>query len=169
VPIVLVGAEEVRSEFEELLTKEARDSLAGWASAEAHADGTQLLEAARPVLDEWWRKREEALLERWREEAGKHGRAAAGWEETLEAVSDGRVELLLVQDGVDRPAYECPQCGRAQTTDGSCPLDGTTMVSRENGVDLAMHKTLAHGGTVHVIRDRQDLEPVGGVAALLRF
>jgi peptide chain release factor subunit 1 len=169
VPIVLVGAEEVRSEFEELLTKEARDSLAGWASAEAHADGTQLLEAARPVLDEWWRKREEALLERWREEAGKHGRAAAGWEETLEAASDGRVELLLVQDGVDRPAYECPQCGRAQTTDGSCPLDGTTMVSRENGVDLAVHKTLAHGGTIHVIRDRQDLEPVGGVAALLRF
>jgi hypothetical protein len=30
--------------------------------------------------------------------------------------------------------------------------------------------TLAHGGTVHVIRgDRRDLDPVGGVAALLRF
>jgi hypothetical protein len=42
-------------------------------------------------------------------------------------------------------------------------------VSRENGVDLAVHKTLAHGGTVYVLRDRQDLEPVGGVAALLRF
>jgi peptide chain release factor subunit 1 len=169
VPIVLVGAEEIRSEFEELLSNEARDSVAGWATAEAHADGKHLLEAVRPVLDEWWRTREEALLERWREEAGKNGRAAAGWEQTLEAASDGRVELLLVQDGVDRPAYECPQCGRAQTTNGSCPLDGTTMVSRENGVDLAVHRTLAHGGTIHVIRDRQDLEPVGGVAALLRF
>jgi peptide chain release factor subunit 1 len=169
VPIVLVGAEEIRSEFEELLSKEARDGLAGWASAEAHADGKQLLDAVRPVLDEWRQKREEALLDRWREEAGKHGRAAAGWEQTLEAASDGRVELLLVQDGVDQPAYECPQCGRAQTTNGSCPLDGTTMVSRENGVDLAVHKTLAHGGTVHIVSDRPDLEPVGGVAALLRF
>jgi len=75
--------------------------------------------------------------------------------------------LLLVQDGVDQPAYECPKCGRAQTTNGSCPLDGTTMVSRENGVDLAVHRTLTHGGTVHVFRDRQDLEPVGGVGALL--
>jgi peptide chain release factor subunit 1 len=168
-PIVLVGADDIRSEFEELLSKDARDSVAGWASAEAHADGRQLLEAVGPVLDEWSRKREGALLERWREEAGKNGRAAAGWEQTLEAASDGRVELLLVQAGVDRPAYECPQCGRAQTTDGSCPLDGTTMVSRENGVDLAVHRTLAHGGTIHVIRDRQDLEPVGGVAALLRF
>jgi hypothetical protein len=43
------------------------------------------------------------------------------------------------------------------------------MVSRENGVDVAVHKTLGHGGTVHVVRDRQDLEPVGGIAALLRF
>jgi peptide chain release factor subunit 1 len=59
VPIVLVGAEEIRSEFEELLSKEARDALAGWTSADAHADGSQLLEAVRPVLDEWSRKREE--------------------------------------------------------------------------------------------------------------
>ena len=168
-PVVLVGAEEIRPEFEELLSKEAKDCLAGWASAEAHADGPQLLEAVRPLLDEWSRKREETLLERWREEAGKNGRAAAGWEQTLEAASDGRVELLLVQDGVDHSAYECPKCGRAQMTNGSCPLDGTTMVSRENGVDLAVHRTLAHGGTIHVLRDRQDLEPVGGVGALLRF
>ena len=28
----------------------------------------------------------------------------------------------LVQNGVDQPAYECPKCGRPQTTNGSCPL-----------------------------------------------
>jgi peptide chain release factor subunit 1 len=169
VPVVLVGAEEIRSELDELLSKEVKDCFAGWASAEAHADAPQLLEVARPVLDEWWRKREAVLVDRWREEAGRNGRAAAGWEQTLEAVSDGRVELLLVQNGIDRPAYECPKCGRAQVADGGCPLDGTTMESRENGFDLAVHKTLVQGGTVHVVRDRQDLEPVGGVAALLRF
>jgi hypothetical protein len=65
--------------------------------------------------------------------------------------------------------YQCPACGRAQTTGGACPLDGTTMERRENGVDVAVHRTLAHGGTVHVVRDRRDLEPVGGIAALLRF
>jgi stalled ribosome rescue protein Dom34 len=43
------------------------------------------------------------------------------------------------------------------------------MESKDDGVDVAVHQTLAHGGTVHVIRDRHDLEPVGGVAALLRF
>ena len=168
-PVVLVGGEEIRSEFEALLTKEVTDCLAGWASAEAHADAQQLFEAAQPVLDGWWRKREAALLDRWRETAAKNGRAAAGWEQTLEAASDARVELLLVQSGVDRPVYQCPKCGRAQTTGGACPLDGTTMEPRDSGVDVAVHQTLAHGGTIHAVRDRQDLEPVGGIGALLRF
>lgn len=168
--VVLIGSEDIRSEFEALLPNEVQSCVAGWASAEAHADGPQVLEAARPVLDEWWAGREDDLLARWQEEAGKNGRAASGWESTLEAASDGRVDLLLVQDGVDQPAYQCPQCGRAQMTDGSCPLDGTTMEAKEGGLDLALHQTLAHGGTVHVIRgERRDLEPVGGVAALLRF
>jgi peptide chain release factor subunit 1 len=167
--VVLIGAEEIRSEFEELLSNEVRACVAGWASAEAHADGPQVLAAAKPVFDEWWSGRESDVLERWREEAGKHGRATSGWESTLEAASDGRVDLLLVQEGVDQKAYQCPQCGRAQLHDGSCPLDGTTMEARDGGLDLALHQTLAHGGSIHVVRDRRDLEPVGGVGALLRF
>ena len=109
------------------------------------------------------------MLARWREEAATSGRAATGWEETLEAASDGRVDLLLVQSGVEHPAYECPKCGRAQLTDGSCPIDGTAMENRDTGLDVAVHKTLVNGGTVQVIREHRDLEPVGGLAALLRY
>ena len=167
--VVLVGTEEIRSEFEELLSHEVKRGVVGWTTAEAHADAPQLLAAARPVLSRWWAGREQALLDRWREEAGRNGRAATGWEQTLEAASDGRVELLLVQDGADHPAYQCPKCGRTQAMGGSCPLDGTTMEIRDGGLDLAVHQTLAYGGTVQVIRERRDLEPVGGVGALLRY
>ena len=168
VPVVLVGGEEIRSEFESLLSKELSDCVAGWTSAEAHADASRLLEVARPVLEEWSRNREDVLVDRWREAAATNGRGASGWEQTLEAASDGRVDLLLVQEGVDREVYQCPKCGRAQTTGGGCPLDGTTLELRENGVDVAVHRTLAHGGTVQVLRDRDDLESLG-VAALLRY
>src|SRR6266545_2471040 len=47
-------------------------------------------------------------IERRREEAGRHGRAASGWAQTLEAASDGRVDLLLFRDGADRRAWRCP-------------------------------------------------------------
>ena len=170
VRVVLAGPAQTRSGFEELLAPETRAALVGWVAAEAHVDAPGLLEASRPLLDEWRLGREEALLERWRDEAARSGRAATGWEETLQAASDGRVALLLVQDGADRPAYVCPACGRAQAQDGSCPLDGTTLQEADTGLDLAVHQTLTHGGTVEVIgEDHRDLEPVGGVAALLRF
>jgi peptide chain release factor subunit 1 len=170
VRVVLAGPEETRSSFESLLSAETRAALVGWVAAEAHVDAPRLLEAARPLLDEWRAGREEELLARWREEAARSGRAATGWEETLQAASDGRVELLLVQDGADRPAYVCPACGRAQATNGTCPLDGTTLQEADTGLDLAVHQTLTHGGTVEVIgEEHRDLEPVGGVATLLRF
>jgi peptide chain release factor subunit 1 len=170
VRVVLAGPEETRAGFESLLAPETRTALVGWTAAEAHVDAPRLLEAARPLLDEWRSGREEELLARWREEAARNGRAATGWEETLQAASDGRVELLLVQEGADRPAYVCPECGRAQATNGSCPLDGTTLQPADTGLDLAVHQTLTHGGTVEVIgEEHRDLEPVGGVAALLRF
>ena len=36
-------------------------------------------------------------------------------------------------------------------------------------LDLAVHQTLAHGGEVWAIRHQQDLAPVEGIGALLRF
>jgi len=167
--IVIVGAEETRHEFAAELSKEARSAVVGWAQAEAHASPAELLEAVTPVLERAEAKDEADTIERWREEAGRNGRAAAGWAATLEAASDGRVELLLFQEGTDRPAYRCPACGRAALEDGTCPLDGTRLERVEAGLDLAVHQTLAHGGAVWAIRHHDDLAAVEGIGALLRY
>jgi len=166
--LVIVCAEETRAEFAEALSHEARDAIVGWAVAEAHAGPTELLGVVTPVLEGWRAEQEASAVERWTEEAGRNGRAAAGWAETLEAASEGRVDLLLFQDGVERPAWECPACGRIGLEAGACPLDGTRMESRD-GLDLAVHQTLAHGGMVWVLRERRDLDPVEGIGALLRY
>jgi peptide chain release factor subunit 1 len=167
--IVLVSSEEMRSEFLDALSTDARESVVGWASAEAHAGPSQLLDVVTPVLEEAEAKDEAEVLDRWREDAGRGVRAASGWEQTLEAASDGRVEMLLFQDGVDHAAFRCPACGRAAASGGSCPLDGTSLEPTDAGLDLAVHQTLAHGGEVWSIRHQQDLAPVEGIGALLRF
>jgi peptide chain release factor subunit 1 len=167
--VVLVCPEEMRGEFVDELSKEARDALIGFAHAEAHAGPPELLEAVRPVLEQAQAKDEGDVIERWREEAGRNGRAASGWERTLEAASDGRVEVLLAQEGYDRPAFRCPACGRAATTGGSCPLDGTRLEPHDAGLDLAVRQTLAHGGAIWAIRHHEDLAPVEGLGALLRY
>jgi peptide chain release factor subunit 1 len=167
--VVLVCSEEMRSEFTDELSAEAREALVGWTPARAQAGPAELLNAVTPILERAEAKDEAETIERWREEAGRNGRAAAGWEQTLEAASDARVELLLFQEGTDHPAWRCPACGRAAVSDGSCPLDGTRMEEVDAGLDLAVHQTLAHGGAVWAIRHHDDLAPVEGIGALLRF
>jgi peptide chain release factor subunit 1 len=167
--IVIVCAEEMRGEFGELLAQETRSRLAGWTSAKSNATPAGLLEVVTPILESWRAKRENDLLARWREEAGRNGRAASGWGPTLEAASDGRVDILLFREGVNRDAWQCPACGRAAIEPGACPLDGTRLEAHDAAIDLAVHQTLAHGGSVAAVRHHQDLEPVEGVGALLRF
>ena len=43
------------------------------------------------------------------------------------------------------------------------------MEENEHGLDLAVHRTLANGGTVSALSTRHDLEPVEGIGALLRY
>jgi peptide chain release factor subunit 1 len=167
--IVLVSSGETRAEFTEELSHETRSAIVGATQAEAHATPAELLEVVRPILDKAHVEDEADAVARWREEAGRNGRAAAGWGQTLEAASDGRVELLLFQEGANHQAWQCPACGRASLAGGSCPLDGTRMEPRDDGLDLAVHQTLAHGGTVWAVRHHHDLEPVEGIGALLRY
>jgi peptide chain release factor subunit 1 len=167
--VILVCSEDMRSEFVEELPASAREALVGWTQARSNANATELLEAVTPVLEKVQAKDEADAIARWREEAGRSGRAAAGWEQTLEAASDGRVELLLFEEGSDRPAWRCPACGRVSMSEGSCPLDGTRLEPTDAGLDLAVHQTLAHGGAVWAIRHHTDLAPVEGIGALLRY
>jgi peptide chain release factor subunit 1 len=167
--IVVVSTEETHAAFEELLSKEARDAIVGWTTVEAHAGPAELLAAATPVLEARRAREEEQAVERWREEAGRNGRAASGWKATLEAASDGRVELLLYRNGVAHPAWRCPSCGRLTAEDGTCPLDGTRLERTEEGLDLAVHHTLSNGGKVCALTTRADLDPVEGIGAILRY
>jgi peptide chain release factor subunit 1 len=169
VHVVVISSEETRAEFDDVLTHEAKAAVIGWTAAEAHATPAELLQLAVPVLDRYRAERETDVVARWEEEAGRNGRATAGWEQTLEAASDARIDLLLFQDGVDHDAFRCPRCGRVAVGGGACPLDGTSMEASSDGLDLAVHQTLLHGGRVWAVRDRQDLGPVEGIGALLRY
>src|SRR5436190_19681609 len=167
--VIVVSSEETRAEFEELLSNGTKSAVVGWTSAEAHASPQELLELTSPILDAARGRHETSLIERWREGAGRGGRAAAGWAEVLEAASDARVEILLHEEGADHEAWQCAACGRLASTGGLGPLDGTETDRRDDGLDLTVHQAVAHGGTVWAVTAHEDLGPAEGVGALLRY
>jgi peptide chain release factor subunit 1 len=167
--VVVVTNEENRGELEELLSQEVRSVIAGFAHAEAHAQPSELLAVIAPALERWQAARETEVVDRWSEELGRNGRATSGWQATLEAASDARIELLLFRDGANHPAKRCPACGRLSVDGAKCPLDGRQLDDSADGLDLAVHQTLAHGGRVWAVRHRDDLDAGDGIGALLRF
>ena len=166
--MVVIAPPELRSEFESALSSEAREAIVGWATAEAHATPAELLEVARPLLEQARARQVSEAVERWQAESGRHGRAAAGWAQTLEAASDGRVDVLLVQAGANPQAYRCPKCERGSASPGACPIDGSELERVEDGLDLAVHRVLAFGGSVVTV-DSDSLAGDDGIGALLRF
>jgi peptide chain release factor subunit 1 len=166
--LVVVAQPELRGEFESRLSPEVREAIVGWATAEAHATAVELLEVTRPYLERARAREVTEALGRWQAEAGRNGRAAAGWEQTLEAASDGRVDVLLVQQGANRGAYRCPDCGRGSASPGACPVDGTEVEHVADGLDLVLHRVLAFGGSVVAV-EASTLAGHEGIGALLRY
>jgi len=64
----------------------------------------------------------------------------------------------------------CPQCGwlGAPGID-RCPADGTETAERDDITDLVVRRAITQSARVVVVSDDQRLEPLGSVAALLRF
>jgi hypothetical protein len=169
-PLVLVGTEETTASFRDQLSVEAQAAVAGTAHAEAHATAAELLEIVAPVLDEAASARERDVLERWREAVARaEGRGVAGWAGTLAAASEGKVACLVFAEGAAHEAVRCRECGRVQVEGDSCPLDGAQLEPVADGLDAAIRRVLAFGGDLIPVRHHQDLEPVGGIGALLRF
>ena len=165
--LVVVCPEEMRGGFASTLSQEARDAVVGWAAAEAHASAAELLPVVRPLLDEAEARRQQDALARFEEGLGRRDRAVAGWQPTLDAAADTRVDVLFLTEGADRTLYQCPECRRGYVDDGTCPIDDLALIARADGSDIAVHHVLANGGTVvrlgaGALGDEQ-------IGALLRF
>ncbi|HLJ04056.1 MAG TPA: Vms1/Ankzf1 family peptidyl-tRNA hydrolase [Solirubrobacteraceae bacterium] len=115
-------------------------------------------------------RREREALDRLAAGLGSGGRAAAGPEDTVEALNERRVETLLLAPGFDREAARCQGCGMiVLDADGRCPADGGELQHTAHLREAAVECALAQDAEVMIIRRYQDLGPFQGIGALLRF
>jgi hypothetical protein len=152
-----------------LLDRTAAKTLVEHIDSDPHRPVDELAERIAAPVAAADRKAELDGMDRWREEAGRGELAATGWDATLNAISDGRVEILWLAPGRRAAAYLCHRCGRLAAETGRCPTDAAPLRRYEDGTDQAVRSVYAQGGTVRPVRYSKDLDPVGGVGALLRF
>jgi peptide chain release factor subunit 1 len=168
---LLVGAPvELRNRFAERLHPYVRERLVGYIDVDVeHADAEQVRVAAARLIEQREERGLEEDLEHLRAALGRHdGRAATGADAVFEALEERRVEALLFRRGLTLAGGVCPQCGLISTSPGACRIDGTPIETRENAVEAAVEAALEQSARVREL-DGPELDPIGGIAALLRF
>jgi peptide chain release factor subunit 1 len=164
--LILGGPREVVSDFESKLHHYLSERLAGRVEVDVESSNAdQVLDAARPLIDELEHQREREALER----VGERG--AAGLENVLPPLNERRVELLILDEqfgGVT--GVQCLECGWLGLEGDRCPADGSELIQLEDLTEAMIELAVQQSAELLAVSHERDaLEEHGGAAAVLRF
>ena len=111
------------------------------------------------------RKSEREALDRLTQGVGSGGRGVAGLQSTLDALNDNRVEILMLAPGYSAPGFR-------DRGSGILAAENSADASAEpvqDVVEPAIEKAIEQSAEVMVVRHHEDLGPLGGIGAVLRF
>jgi peptide chain release factor subunit 1 len=123
--------------------------------------------AAGTAIENWSRKCERESLDRLAEGVGRGGRGAAGLASVLEALNEQRVEILLVGENLRSEGGRDPDTGMLYAGDHG--PDDQPLERCANIVEPAIEKAIEQSAKVIKVRYHDDLGPLGGIGAVLRY
>jgi peptide chain release factor subunit 1 len=169
---LLVGVPaELRGTVEHNLHASLAERLGGFIELDVeHSSAEDVISVAAPEIEAAERAHEREQLDRLLGGMGAGGRGTAGLDDTLGALNERRVAVLLIQEGFTASGAVCGSCGYVTARVGDpCPADGGELVPRDDIVESAIEFALAQAAEVLVVRHHEDLREHGSIGAVLRF
>jgi peptide chain release factor subunit 1 len=165
--IIVAGPGQAKSEFLNLLPKKIREGVIAVVDIDIN-DEYGLLKESFAIMSEKNRKEKDEVLEHLKQEILIEGLAVHGVDETIDAVKNGKAELLLVEEDFKMRGWVCERCqiaGRGLTT--TCPNCG----NKTSEVDVIEEIIeLAERTDVKVeFTDNDEIKKLGHIVALLRY
>jgi peptide subunit release factor 1 (eRF1) len=118
--------------------------VAGSVGIETTASAQQILSLVRGHDEEMREREDRVLVEELIDRAASGRNAALGWDETLQALAEGRVHMLVLPDAAARPGVLCMQEHFLATSGpNDCPICGEPLTTiadvAEAAIRTAMH------------------------------
>ena len=165
-----IGAPDaIAGEIEGALHPYLRDRLCGRIPVGVGASAAEVLAAAEAVEAEVERGREAAIVGRLKEAAATGRRGVAGLAPTLKALSEHRVERLVVSKGYGEQGWRVPGTGILAEVGPRHPDTGGLMERVEDVVEDAIDEAISQGVPVTICVADADLDVMGRIGALLRY
>lgn len=188
--IILGGTEETVALMKHELPPRFRNKLVGTFRSATHASDVEVVAHALALAaaaearaeDERVEELSEALASRPDSPATLPGTAGRDWghgrqravrgaQETLQALSQRRVRLLLLRRGFHLPGSVCDNCGSLfNIADGGpCLYCGRPLRAVPDVLEHAVERAETEKAEVEFVTESSTLEALGGIGAILRF
>jgi peptide chain release factor subunit 1 len=166
---LLVGApEELVGDLEARLHAYLRERIAGRVQCDVDNSSVEEVRAsAAEKIAHHVQRREREALDRLSEGVGRGGRGAAGLGDVLAALNEARVETLLIAAGFSAPGMLERDSGMLYA-ESDAP-EGAALERCEDVVERAIEKAIEQSADVIAVRHHDDLGPLGGIGAVLRY
>jgi len=162
--VLVGGPDELLPELKGKLHPYLRERIAGKVQVDVeNASLDDVCAAAQEAITAHVRRSEREALDRLVESVGRGGRGAAGLPDVLDALNQARVETLLIAESFHGPGRVDDHAGLLLPPDA----DGGHPVA--DIVEPAIEKTIEQSANALVVRHHDDLVPLGGIGAVLRF
>lgn len=168
---VIVGAEsQDRNEVVDRLHPYVRDRVIGFITVRIDAPEQEIVDEARRVREDAEQSHIDDLIARVQEYAGAGGRGTVGLEDTLRALNEQKVHILLVQAGYSTPGSVCPECGLLLAGEPkTCPACDAEPRRVDNIVDSAIQRAFELGSQTEVATEYEKLEPIGCIGSIMYY
>jgi peptide chain release factor subunit 1 len=171
--LILGGPVETVARLQDQMPRAMQARLAGRIQVELFAPDAEVLEHTTAAARAAERAAERQTVARLLETTGAGGAAVSGLEATLEAISSGRVQTLVLAADAIHAGVECPSCGRlsARVT-ARCSICDAATLALEDVIERAIERTLAvagDGALVHGEAGERLHNRAGGAGAVLRY
>lgn len=168
--LILRQDPEIKNVLDSDLHPYVRDRVIGTINVSMDAPEEKILEEARKVREEAETHLIDDLVKRVQEYAGAGGRGTIGLKDTLEAMNEQKIHILLVQEGYTQSGSVCTQCQMlyAESIE-SCPACGGPAQQTSNIVDILIQRGLQLGSRVEVATEYEQLKPIEYVGSIMYY
>ncbi|MGQ9572221.1 MAG: baeRF10 domain-containing protein [Dehalococcoidia bacterium] len=167
------GTEETANELVKMLPEPLSRRVIGTFPVDfKHQTEDGVLEQARELLHEDERRSERRLVEQLVDVAESGGRGVVGIDETVRAVLEGRVHVLVVAEGVIKEGAACQNCDYLAAGEfGRCPVCGEEAETIPDIVERLVEGAYLTGAHVETVfgEAREWLLARGRLGAVLRY
>ncbi len=168
--IVIGGTEDNIAYFRSQLPKAWQSLVIGTIAMSMTASHDEVLDRTMEIGLEAEHRREFRLIEAVITAAAKGRGGVVRLEDTLRAVHEGRVQTLLIREGLRIAGQRCTQCGYVTSlSSNTCPSCGNPGEKVTDVVEMAVKKVLQSGGEVEVLHDDGALANYEHIGGVLRY